>query len=319
METYENTRPYIGLGDPRYPSLLSLIHRPPVRLYYSGNPDALRYPMIAIVGSRSSTDYGRWAAFTIARRLSAHGVCVVSGMAEGIDTWAHKGALAGGTPTVAVLGSGIDICFPSSNRGLMREIERTGLILSEYEDGIHPSKATFPARNRIISGLSCATVVAEAGFTSGSLITAERAVEQGREVYAVPGNINRKGSIGCNKLISDGARPLVFIDDILFDFGIEPDATDSPGKSLTAKEERVVSALKLNGEMSHERLSYETGLLIGELTSVVTMLEIKGALTTSAGKVFIPGTTGRISQGDGKKDQGDGKKDQGDGKKEDLT
>ena len=292
MENYENTRPYICLGDPRYPSLLSLIPRPPGRLYYSGNLDALKYPMVAIVGSRSSTDYGRWAAYTIARRLSAHGVCIVSGMAEGIDTWAHKGALAGGAPTVAVLGSGIDICFPASNRGLMDEIGRAGLILSEYKDGMHPSRSTFPERNRIISGLSCATVVAEAGFTSGSLITAERAVEQGREVYAVPGNINRKGSIGCNKLIADGARPLVFIDDILFDFGIEPDILASQGKPLTAKEERVVAALRQNGEMPHDRLSCETGLPIGELTSVVTMLEIKGILTTSAGRVFIPRAAG---------------------------
>ena len=294
MEAYERARPYIGRGDPRYPNLLSLIPRPPARLYYSGNIDALKYPMVAIVGSRSSTDYGRWAAFTIARKLSAHGVCIVSGMAEGIDTWAHKGALAGGSPTVAVLGSGLDTCFPSSNRGLMREIESAGLVLSEYEDGIHPSRLTFPARNRIISGLSCATVVAEAGFTSGSLITAECAAEQGREVYAVPGNINRKGSIGCNKLIADGARPLVFIDDILFDFGIAPDAIASSGKALTAKEERVVAALRQNGEMAHDRLSYETGLTIGELTSVVTMLEIKGILTTSAGRVFIPGEAGRI-------------------------
>ena len=294
MDVYEKTRPYIDRHDTRYPCLLSLIPRPPARLYYAGNPDVLKYPMVAIVGSRSSTDYGRWAAFTIAKRLSGHGVCIVSGMAEGIDTWAHKGALAGGTPTVAVLGSGIDICFPPSNRGLMREIESAGLILSEYEDGMHPSRGTFPARNRIISGLSCATVVTEAGFSSGALITAERAVEQGREVYAVPGNINRKSSIGCNKLIADGARPLVFIDDILFNLGIETDVIASLGEGLSPDEKRVVAALRQHGEMYLDSLSYETGLAAGELTSIVTQLEIKGALTTSAGRAFIPAGTGRL-------------------------
>jgi len=285
---FSSGRPFIGREDPRYPILLSLIPKPPERLYYAGNPDVLKHPKIAIVGSRSSTEYGRWAAFTIAKRLSEHGVCVVSGMAEGIDTWAHKGALEGGTPTVAVLGSGLDFCFPKSNRGLMQEIERTGLILSEYVDGLRPTKFTFPARNRIISGLSNATVVAEAGFASGSLITAECAADQGREVYAVPGNINRKGSIGCNKLIADGATPIVFIDDILAGLEIETDIVSSLGKLMSSDEKRVVAALMQHGELSLDRLMAETGLPIGALTSIVTLLEIKGVVTTGAGKVFIP-------------------------------
>ena len=280
-------RPYISRQDARYPIMLSLIPNPPERLYYSGDLKALELPKIAVVGSRSSTEYGRWAAFMIAKRLSEHGVCVVSGMAEGIDTWAHKGALEGGTPTIAVFGSGIDFCFPPSNRGLMREIEKSGLILSEYEDGIHPTKYSFPMRNRIISGISCATVVAEAGFSSGSLITAECAADQGREVYAVPGNINRKGSVGCNKLIADGARPIVFIDDILSDLGIKTDIVESMSELLSSEEKRVMAVLKSHGELSIDRLSREAGLPIGALTSVVTLLEIKGALSTGAGKVFI--------------------------------
>ena len=267
--------------------LLALIPNPPKQLFYTGSPDVLALPKIAIVGSRSSTEYGRWAAYTIAKRLSEHGVCVVSGMAEGIDTWAHKGALAGGTPTIAVFGSGLDFCFPPSNRGLMRDIMRTGLIISEYEDGIHPCKTTFPARNRIISGISCATVIAEAGFSSGSLITAEFAAEQGREVYAVPGNINRKGSIGCNKLIADGARPIIFIDDILYDLGIDTDITASFSEMLSSEEQRVLAVLKLNGELSIDRLQKETGLPVGALTSIVTLLEIKGALRTGVGRVFL--------------------------------
>ena len=288
MPDFKAERPFIGRGDPRYPVMLSLIPNPPERLYYSGDPGALELPKIAVVGSRSSTDYGRWAAYTIAKRLSEYGVCVVSGMAEGIDAWAHKGALAGGTPTIAVFGSGIDHCFPPSNRGLMRDIERTGLILSEYEDGVKPAKFTFPARNRIISGISCATVVAEAGFSSGSLITAECAVDQGREVYAVPGNINRKSSIGCNKLIADGARPIVFIDDILAGLGIDTNVAESLIELLSAEEKRVIAALRLYGELSIDGLATETGLPIGALTSIVTLLEIKGALSTGAGRVFIP-------------------------------
>ena len=281
-------RPYIKINDPNYPLLLTLIPNPPELLYYDGDPQVLALPKIAIVGSRSSTEYGRWAAYTIAKRLSEYGVCVVSGMAEGIDTWAHKGALAGGTPTIAVFGSGLDFCFPQSNRGLMQEIKKTGLILSEYRDGIRPARHTFPARNRIISGISCATVVCEAGFSSGSLITAECAADQGREVYAVPGNINRKSSIGCNKLIADGATPIVFIDDILANLDIETDIVNSFSEILAGSEQLVVSVLRINGELSVDRLAIETGLSIGALTSVVALLEIKGILCTGAGKVFLP-------------------------------
>jgi len=282
-------RTYIGINDKLFPTMLSLIPGAPERLYYSGDLKTLKLPMIAIVGSRKSTDYGRWAAYTIAKRLSEHGVCVVSGMAEGIDTWAHKGALAGGTPTVAVLGEGLDHCFPYSNAGLMKAIEKSGLLLSEYEDGVHATKYTFPARNRIISGISSATVVVEAGFSSGALITAEHAADQGREVYAVPGNINRISSVGCNKLILDGARPLVFIDDILANFKIETDLVDSYSKLLSAEEKRVTEIVRLHGEISVERLAVEAGMPIGALTSVVTLLEIKGVLTTGAGKVFGAG------------------------------
>ena len=289
MAEHVKDRPYIGYGSQSYPVMLSLIPNPPERLYYAGDVETLSLPMIAIVGSRKTTDYGRWAAYTIAKRLSEFGVCVVSGLADGIDTWAHKGALAGKTPTIAVLGEGLDHCFPQSNRGLMNAIEKRGLLLSEYEDGVHATKYTFPARNRIISGLSCATVVVEAGFSSGALITAEHAADQGREVYAVPGNINRVSSVGCNKLILDGARPLVFIDDILADFSIDTDIVASYSELLSKEERRVVDMLKLYGEMSIDRLAAETAMPIGALTSVLTLLEIKGTLSTSAGKVFIPG------------------------------
>jgi len=278
---------YIKRGDTNYPILLELIPDPPERLYFKGDINLLKKPAIAVVGSRNSTEYGRWAAFTIAKRLSEHGVCVVSGMASGIDTWAHKGALAEKTPTIAVLGNGLDICYPTANAGLMRAIEKEGLLLSEYPEGTHPSRFTFPQRNRIISGLSYATVVAEAGFSSGSLITAELSVGQGREVYAVPANINRKTSVGCNKLIADGARPLVFIDDILSDLGLKKNPSETLERALGEKEKRIIELLTLHGETSYTLLASLSGIAVAELTSVVTVMEMKGYVRTVAGKVVI--------------------------------
>jgi len=273
-------------GDTCYPALLTLIADPPRRLWYRGDLSVLSRPRVAIVGSRKSTDYGRWAAHTIAKRLSSSGVCVVSGMADGIDAAAHRGALAGGSPTIAVFGCGLDICFPKSNRELMKEIARRGLLLSEYEPGTRPAKYTFPRRNRIISGLSVATVVAEAGVSSGSLITAECALEQGREVYAVPGDINRIGSIGCNKLIADGARPLVFIDDILTDLGfLAPPAGNWP-ESLSGEEQRALAAVRQQGEIAYDRLARALGVSVGAAVSVATVLELKGVVHIAAGKVF---------------------------------
>ncbi|MDR1816279.1 MAG: DNA-processing protein DprA [Clostridiales Family XIII bacterium] len=276
----------IERGDAAYPLLLSLIPDPPARLWYAGDLSALAKPCVAVVGSRRSTEYGRWAAYTIGKRLSEYGVTVVSGMAEGIDTWAHKGCLAEKSPTIAVFGCGLDICFPRGNRGLMEQIAKAGLILSEYEEGMRPTKFSFPQRNRIISGLSYATVVVEAGFSSGSLITAELALDQGRAVYAVPGNINRMGSVGCNKLIADGARPVVFIDDILSGLGLKPDAAETLRKDLAPSERRLLSIVEVNGEIAYDRLAREAGLGIADCVSAVTVLEMKGAVHTAAGKVF---------------------------------
>jgi DNA processing protein len=207
-------------GDEGYPALLRHIDDPPDPLYYEGDLSLLSRTCVAVVGSRKATDYGRWAALNLARRLSEHGIVVVSGMAEGIDSFAHRGALEGPTPTVAVMGNGLDICFPKMNEALRRRIAEKGLLLSEYTDGTRGARFTYPARNRIISGLCLATVIVEAGLSSGSLITAGHAATQGRSVYAIPGNINRKLSVGCNKLIKDGATPLVFFDDIPGDLGL---------------------------------------------------------------------------------------------------
>jgi DNA processing protein len=288
----------LRIADEAYPPLLRCIDNPPALLNYEGSLSVLRLPMVAIVGSRRATDYGRWAAYNLARRLSGHGVCVVSGMAEGIDSFAHRGALEGPTPTAAVMGNGLDICFPKMNGALREHIAAAGLLLSEYANGVHGTRYTFPARNRIISGLCRATVVVEAGLSSGSLITAEHAAQQGRTVYAVPGNINRKLSVGCNKLIRDGARPLVFFDDILDDLGLRARiavkaarpagvaagpagvaGTQMPGAAeqvLGPDEALVLGAVLERGEMTLDDAAILTKLGVPACTGIVTLLEMKG-------------------------------------------
>ncbi|MDR1272496.1 MAG: DNA-processing protein DprA [Clostridiales Family XIII bacterium] len=278
----------IKKSDAGYPLLLSLIPNPPEHLYYCGDASLLETFTVAVVGARRCTEYGSWAAYNIAKRLSQYGVTVVSGMAEGIDSHAHRGALDGGSPTVAVWGCGLDYCFPRRNEKLMDEILSNGLIITEYEEGVRPNKFTFPMRNRIISGISFAVVVAEAAVRSGSLITAELAVDQGRDVYAVPGNINREKSVGCNKLIYDGAKPVIFIDDILRDLGIDKVKEQRRDVSLSPDERLAYEAVMKNGEMGYEEFARVLRRGIASATSLAVAMEMKGLFVTSAGKIMIP-------------------------------
>lgn len=208
----------IAKDSQEYPHLLRFIRQAPATLYFRGDMGLCSTPCLGVVGARKATPYGKWVAYHLGKRTAALGITLVSGMAAGIDSAAHRGALDGGGKTIAVLGCGPDVCYPNSNREMVKAILKTGLILSEYPPGTQPLPFQFPLRNRIISGLSQAVVIVEAGISSGSLITAEWAMEQGREVYAVPGNINSVYSIGTNKLIQDGAVPLVVIDDFLQSF-----------------------------------------------------------------------------------------------------
>jgi DNA processing protein len=273
-------------GSTGYPELLERIASPPEQLYYIGDISLLKKTCVAVVGARRATEYGKWVAMKLAKRLSDHGVVVVSGMAEGIDSFAHRGALDGRTPTVAVMGAGIDICYPRINLKLREEIKQTGLLLSELAPGVHPTKYTFPLRNRIISGLSCATVVAEAGLASGSLITAECAATQGREVYAVPGNINRKMSVGCNKLVRDGARPLAFIDDVLTDMGIPTDIEASIAEVLGGDERLIYEAACQSGELTVDEAAFAVKKPVSLVAAVVTVLEMKGLLAFDRGRII---------------------------------
>ena len=214
----------LTIDEPAYPALLKQIKDPPKELYYAGDVSLLSTRCVAIVGSRKFTTYGRRIAGRIAGRLAACGVTVVSGMAIGIDGIGHRSALEAGGRTIAVLGNGLDVMYPAANRELKADILRRGLLISEYPPGMKGTKYTFPQRNRIISGLSEATVIVEAGLNSGSLITACLAEEQGRPVYGVPGNIDAVTSHGVNMLIRDGAVPLVDVDDLLQDLHVDRQA-----------------------------------------------------------------------------------------------
>ena len=277
----------IPFGDSRYPALLAAIKDPPAVLYALGNPDLLDLRAVAVVGSRKASEYGRWAASTLGGLLAGQGVAVVSGLAAGIDAEAHRGALESGGPTIAVMGCGIDQCYPAANRSLWREIRRRGLILSEYPPGTKASPYTFPRRNRIISGLCEATVVAGAGLHSGALITAELAADQGRWVYSVPGNINSLFQSGSNQLLREGAIPLTVLADLLEDMGLSRSFRTEDLPELSEEESRLLRHLAEEGESTVESLCRLLSRTPSQVNGLLTVLEIKGLLRTGLGKVFL--------------------------------
>jgi DNA processing protein len=208
--------------DPRYPPALAEIPDPPLLLYVSGRVDLLARPLVAVVGSRNASVQGRVDAESFAAALSGAGLCVVSGLALGIDTAAHEGALRGAGLTIAVVGTGLDRVYPARNRALAHRIAAQGCIVSEYPLGMPPLAANFPRRNRIISGLAAGVLVIEAAAQSGSLITAQLAAEQGREVFALPGSIHSALTKGCHRLIREGAQLVETVDDVLMAMRISP-------------------------------------------------------------------------------------------------
>jgi DNA processing protein len=202
-------------GDEDYPRALLSIPDPPPYLFARGTVEKQDEVAVAIVGTRHATEYGRGIAHRLAQDLARRGVTVVSGLARGIDTYAHKGALEGGGRTFAVCGCGLDVVYPSENKQLMMDVAQNGAALSEFAPTVHPEAWHFPARNRIISGLSAGTIVVEAAERSGALITSDFAMEQGREVFAVPGNVHKVQSKGCHALIKQGATLVESADDVL--------------------------------------------------------------------------------------------------------
>lgn len=272
-----------------YPRLLKTIKDPPESLHYIGDISLCKEPCIAIVGSRKSTAYGKWASFNLGKILAEHGIVVVSGMASGIDSESHKGALAADGKTIAVLGCGPDVCYPKTNKALMESIKETGLIMSEYQPGSHPLPWMFPARNRIISGISYGVIIVEGDMKSGSLITAGHALEQGREVFALPGNIDSVYSSGTNKLIQDGATPLISIESIIEFLGLEAKAQKKK-KSFAGLGKDEIAILRLiekHGYLSHDDLVTLSGKQAGQVGALLTILELKGEIRIALGKIQV--------------------------------
>lgn len=268
-----------------YPEMLKYIHDPPLVLYVRGRLPQMN--SIAIVGSRKASGYGIETAVKLAKDLAYSGILVVSGMARGIDTAAHCGALNAGGRTAAVLGCGVDIAYPPENSRLMERITESGAVLSEYPPGTPPATFHFPCRNRIISGMTLGTVVVEAGNKSGSLITAHNAMEQGRDVFAVPGDITHYNSMGTNRLIKDGAKMVLSVDDILEElhFGISPikgkqKKKRGRGDELSAEGKKIINALKLE-DLYDEEISIKTGISAAELFGLLLDLELKGMIQKS--------------------------------------
>ena len=274
-------------GMHEYPASLSEINNSPKQLYYMGDISILKKRCAAVVGSRNTNQYGRTTAVAIAGKLAEKDVAVISGMARGIDTCAHRGALDAGGSTVAVLGCGVDICYPEENSSLKKELEERGLILSEYPPGTMPMPYHFPQRNRIISGLSEVTVVVQARNSSGALITAELAAEQGREVCAVPGNIDSQYNLGNNKLIKDGARPITCPADVLEAMRLDVLDDETVRRLLSATEQLIFSMLSEGGEMTVDELCRRLEKPPSYVNSIVTVMELKGAVYTALGKIFI--------------------------------
>jgi DNA processing protein len=270
------------------PPRLRAIHDPPTRLYLrgAGPPELLTLPSVAIVGARACSPYGRQVARMLGRELAAAGVVVISGLARGVDGEAHRGALDAGGHTVAVLGCGIDRDYPAVHASLAAAIAERTLLVSEYEPGVEPAPWRFPARNRIVAGLAAVTIVVEARERSGALITADFALEEGREVFAVPGEITSALSAGTNDLLRLGATPLTCPADVLELFDLAPAVGSGP--SLSASAARILQALKA-ASASADELARATGLDVAAVTSALVELELAGAAVEGEGRFRASG------------------------------
>jgi DNA processing protein len=280
-------------SDSAYPHALRQIHDPPMVLYIKGKGLPINMSHVAVVGSRHPTPYGQKAAEKIGQGLARRGLSVVSGMARGIDSAAHWGSLSGRGFTAAVVGTGIDVVYPASNQKLFHQIIQKGAVISEFPLGTPPEPKNFPIRNRIISGLSMAVVVVEATKNSGSLITASIALDQGREVFAVPGSINSFKSAGCHFLIKQGAGLVENADDILEQLGLNyPHAPkrdtykEAPMPPMEASEEAIY---KLIGEYpTHiDQIAKRSNLKPSTVSSLLLRMELKGIITQLPGKMFV--------------------------------
>jgi DNA processing protein len=295
----------VTVKDPAYPDRLRRIYDYPPLLYIKGTLTPEDIP-VAVVGSRNASPYGRFVTERLCRELALRGVTVVSGLARGIDTCAHRGALAGRGRTIAVMGCGIDVIYPLDNRKLHGEIVSNGAVVTEFPFGTEPDRPHFPARNRIISGMSLGVLIVEAGEKSGSLITARCALEQGREVFAVPGSIDLPGSRGTNSLLRQGAKLVECVEDILEE--ILPQLEHPPAvphraasgpvslpaahapqaagrEALTEKESRLLGFIT-EKPLDADTIINRSGLAAAEVLAILLSLELKGHVLQLPGKLF---------------------------------
>lgn len=280
-----NIRP-LHRHDPHYPVALGEIPDPSPVLWVRGQIEALAGPCVAIVGSRAGSSYATTVAERLAADLAAHGIVVVSGLARGVDAAAHRGAVSSGGPTVGVLGCGPDIAYPPEHRSLIDAVQQSGVVLSELAPGTAPRPAFFPWRNRIISGLSKAVVVVEAGEKSGSLITARMALDQGRDVLAVPGNVLTGRNKGGHGLLRDGARLVESAADIIEELkiGHKPDFEGSRADGVG---DGLLNSLPVGEACDAGQISALTGLSVGELLPRLLDLELEGKLSREPGGRFL--------------------------------
>ncbi len=288
--------------DPEFPARLLQIHDPPLLLFCRGRLELLSLPAVAVVGSRAATGYGERVARELGRELANHGIVVLSGMALGIDGAAHRGALDSSGLTTGVLGCGIDVIYPRQHETLFAEVGRRGLLVSEYGPGIGPARFRFPARNRIVSGLSLGVVVVEAGSRSGALITARMALEQGREVFAVPGRVDSFRSRGTHELLRQGATLVSSVDDILEELrfvttdpmeggkgstagGLQPETEKVDTDGLNPEESRVLAGLDTYPR-DIDSLARAVGMEPARLHGILLQLEIMGRVRQLPGQQY---------------------------------
>ncbi len=298
----------ITLHDERYPELLKQLDDAPLALYLAGDPDTLRYPQIAVVGSRNPTPVGRETAFNFAKQLATAGFAITSGFALGVDGAAHKGALAAGGKTIAVTANGLNRVYPKTHRDLAIEIFNTGAVISEFPIDTEPRREYFPQRNRIICGMASGTLVVEAATRSGSLITARLAGDQGREVFAIPGSIHSPTSKGCHQLIKQGAKLVDCVDDIYAELrwllpsseSVMIDATEDAELNETSSGSPQETAAKLPatdierllGQIDYaetplDMLIERTQLTADQVSSMLLELELDGKIKSAPGGCYI--------------------------------
>lgn len=283
----------VSILDDNYPELLKTIPNPPFVIYCAGNLELWNHFCLAVVGSRNATHYGRTTARKLSEELAGYGVVIVSGMARGIDAEAHAGALNTGT-TIAVLGSGLNVVYPRENQSLYERIRMQGLVISEFPMDSPPDSKHFPMRNRIISGLSRGVLVVEARERSGALITADMALEQGRDVMAVPGPITSKNSVGTNRLIQQGAKLVMNIQDIIDEYpDFDWDSASPPimvegvlFAEEDSEEAEILQLIEVDG-IHFDELLQRTSLDHGTLSSLLLKLELKGIVTSTPGNYYV--------------------------------